>query len=621
MTHAIRQNLLPDARATRAMPDGAAPLAVSDARGALAMPDQDFGSPFADPAAPGATRQPYVRLLRLLAFAPALILCLTLAVGALSWFSLDGEVSLIELILTLLSTFAFFWVTVSVSTAMLGLFWRPKARPKGPLSGLGVAVLLPMYGEPAVATILNAVTLLARLYGHNHPHRFSLHVLSDTRDADLVAIEMSTFAAFHASHPHLQITYRHRAENTDYKSGNLREWVTRCGGAHEAMLVLDADSVMGAESVIRMADAMAFDPALGLLQSLPRLLPGGTLWQRLQEFAAQVYGVNLGRGHALWAGTEANFMGHNALLRTRAFAASAGLPHLPGRRPLGGVILSHDFVEAALIRRAGWSVRVLPEAEASFEDTPDNLLGYIRRDRRWCQGNMQHLRLLRTPGLHPVSRFYLLQGAMAYLASVWWLVLLCLWAALGEGGVIRYFAEANPMIPAWPTFPPVAQGTISGFVGLMLIGPKLIGVAAFVRDNRLGAGARLPFLATFVIEMGLSVLVAPMLMVHHVRAVLRTFAGFDAGWAPHSTGNPSWRLLLRFHATETLLGVALGSLAIAGYLTLWLLPVAICLLLAVPLSALVAISARDWPLYRFAQQDIAPQPRLLTKPLNRESRI
>lgn len=603
MTEAIRQPLRPAATQP------------------LAMPDQDFHRPFRDPAAPGVRRQPFTGLRRFAVFAPSLVLCLSLATGAVSWFSLDGAISLIEIVLTVLSTFAFFWVTVSVSTAVLGLFWRPRARAKGPLSGLHVAVLLPMYGEPASSTISATVSLLARLHALNTPHRFSLHILSDTRDLDAVAVEQSTVAYFCAAQPHLHIRYRRRAENTDYKSGNLREWVRRAGADHEAMLVLDADSVMGAGAVIRMADAMAMDPSVGLLQSLPRLLPGGTLWQRLQEFAAQVYGVNLGRGHALWAGNEANFMGHNALLRTRAFAAAAGLPHLPGRRPLGGVILSHDFVEAALIRRAGWAVRVMPEAEASFEDTPENLLGYIRRDRRWCQGNMQHLRLLRTPGVHIVSRFYLLQGAMAYLASVWWLVLLCLWAALGDGGVIRYFADANPMIPVWPSFPPVAQGTISGLVGLMLLAPKLIGAAAFVRDNRLGAGARLPFIATFVLEMGLSVLVAPTLMVHHVRAVLRTFAGFDAGWAPHSTERPSWALLARFHATETLLGIGLLALAVAGYLTLWLLPVAVCLLLAVPLSALLAVHARDWPLYRFAALDLAAAPRALKTPVNREARV
>lgn len=613
MTQALRQPLLPDAATRAASPE----LQVPE----LAMPDQDFRRAFVDPAAPALRRQPLIGLRRLAAFAPSLVLCLSLAYGALSWFSLDGDISLIELVLTLLSTFAFFWVTVSVSTAVLGLFWRPKPRAKGPVSGLSVAVLLPMYGEPAAPTISAAITLLSRLYGLNHPHRFSLHILSDTRDPNAVAAEHATVAYFRTSHPHLQLNYRRRAENTDYKSGNLREWVRRAGADHEAMLVLDADSVMGADAVIRMADTMAMDPSLGLLQSLPRLLPGGTLWQRMQEFAAQVYGVNLGRGHALWAGNEANFMGHNALLRTRAFAACAGLPHLPGRRPLGGVILSHDFVEAALIRRAGWAVRVLPEAEASFEDTPENLLGYIRRDRRWCQGNMQHLRLLRTPGLHLVSRFYLLQGAMAYLASVWWLVLLCLWAALGDGGVIRYFADANPMIPVWPAFPPVAQGTISGLVGLMLLAPKLIGAAAFLRDNRLGAGNRLPFLATLLLEMGLSVLVAPMLMVHHVRGVLRTFAGFDAGWSPHCAGRPTLPLLLRFHATESLLGVVLIGLAVAGYLTLWLLPVAVCLLLAVPLSALVAANARRWPLYRFATQDLTTAPRMLTNQMNREARI
>lgn len=148
------------------------------------------------------------------------------------------------------------------------------------------------------------------------------------------------------------------------------------------MLIPDADSVMSAGSVPRMADALASDPALGLIQTVPRVLPGQTGWQGLQSFATEVYGVNMGRGFALWTGADGNYLGHNALVRTRAFDTCAGLPHLPGRAPRGGVILSHDFVEAALLRRDGWGVRMPPGAEDSFEDTPGTLIGYLRRDQR-----------------------------------------------------------------------------------------------------------------------------------------------------------------------------------------------------------------------------------------------
>jgi membrane glycosyltransferase len=275
------------------------------------------------------------------------------------------------------------------------------------------------------------------------------------------------------------------------------------------------------------------------------------------------------------------------MLRTRAFAACAGLPHLAGRAPRGGVILSHDFVEAALLRRAGWGVRMLPEAADSYEATPETLPGYLRRDRRWCQGNMQHLRLLGVPGLHPVSRFHLLQGAMAYLASVWWMALLLLWAFSGPDGAMHEFFTGNPLMPDWPDYPVLSQTSLVALVFLMLLGPKLVGVVAHVRDRGLRL-ARLPgFALSVLVEVALSILIAPALMVHQVRAVLRTLAGFDGGWMPHAASRPSIRTLARFHATETLLGTALIGLAVMGELTLWLLPVAVCLVLTVPLSWLV----------------------------------
>jgi membrane glycosyltransferase len=312
----------------------------------------------------------------------------------------------------------------------------------------------------------------------------------------------------------------------------------------------------------------------------------------MQSFAATVYGVNLGRGIAMWTGNEGNFLGHNALVRTRAFAACAGLPHLPGRAPLGGVILSHDFVEAALLRRAGWGVRMLPDATESFEDTPANLVGHLRRDRRWCQGNMQHLRMLAMPGLHPVSRFHLLQGAMAYLASVWWMALLILWAATGPGDApAAVFGPdvfgAAPFTLDVPVLPPVQRWAVTAIVGLMLVGPRLLGLVAHLRDHPPALRAVPAFLASVLAEMGVSMLVAPLLMLHQVRAVLRTLAGFDGGWMPHPAGRPTLRTLARFHATETVLGAVLLGLAAAGQLTPWLLPVAVSLALAIPLSWLV----------------------------------
>lgn len=548
------------------------------------MPDQSLTSPFRDPQAPGFAQSR--RVLAGRAFVLLLPLCVTAALVGLwvDWFAIDGQLTLAEGAIAAASGFAFFWLAVSAATATLGLCWSPPPEAR-PLYGLKVAILLPMYGEPATETIGTAVQLLSGLSGESR-HGFSLHILSDTRSPTAARTEEVAVAAIRRRDPTLSLTYRRRSLNTDYKSGNIRDWVITSGHAHEAMLILDADSVMGPDTVIRMADAMARNPALGLIQTVPRVLAGRTVWQGLQSFASAVYGTNMGRGFAMWTGAEGNFLGHNALVRVRAFAASAGLPHLPGPAPRGGVILSHDFVEAALMRRAGWGVQMMPEADDSHEDTPETLTGYLKRDRRWCQGNMQHLRLLLVPGLHPMSRFHLLQGAMAYLSSVWWLFLLLLWAL---SGMIAPTGAATQPAADWPALPPVPQEGIACIVAATLIAPRVLGFVAHIRQRRpsLTAGLRLSGLA--VVELLVSALLAPALMVHQVRTVLRVLRGLDGGWLPHVAGPSDLWTLLRFHAVETVLGAAIVSLTLAGQASLWLLPIGASLLLTIPLAALVQL--------------------------------
>lgn len=544
----------------------------------LAMPDQVLSAPFTDPEAPGTATGISTRRLRALVLVSPLVITAGLAWAFAAQFAANGRLGPVEWALVGATALAVYWVVLSVVTATLGLFWRPKPVAH-PLHGVSVAILLPMYGEPAQQTIGHAVQLLAGVAGRGR-HSFSLHILSDTRSPIAAAAEEATATTLRRQHPGLEITYRRRPQNTDYKSGNIRDWVQTRGAAHDAMLILDADSIMGPQTVFQMADALAQDPGLGLIQTVPRVLPGHTVWQGLQSLASEVYGVNMGRGFALWTGAEGNFLGHNALVRTRAFAASAGLPHLPGAAPRGGVILSHDFVEAALLRRAGWGVRMMPQAEDSFEDTPETLIGYLKRDQRWCQGNLQHLRLLRTPGLHPVSRFHLLQGAMSYLASVFWLALLILWALPAPPQTDAPNLIAQPLI---------SQGAMAALIGGLLLAPKLLGLAAYLRRHPLSLRAALRFAGLVLAEVLVSILLAPAFMVHQVRAVLRTFCGLDGGWMPHVAGRSDLRTLLRFHGIETALGLGLVAASIAGYLSLWLLPFAISLCLTVPLAALMQL--------------------------------
>jgi membrane glycosyltransferase len=212
----------------------------------------------------------------------------------------------------------------------------------------------------------------------------------------------------------VHIYYRARADNIGKKAGNIADWVERFGGGYEFFIILDADSVMSGALVVQLAEQMARNPRTALIQTVPRLVGADTLFARLQQFAVAFYGPVIAAGFAAWHQESGNYWGHNAILRTRAFAQSAGLPTLAGTPPLGGHIQSHDFVEAAFLRRAGWQVWMLPYLQGSYEGCPPTLIDVAVRDRRWAQGNFQHLRIVRAGGLPWVSRLHLAMGTYTY---------------------------------------------------------------------------------------------------------------------------------------------------------------------------------------------------------------
>jgi membrane glycosyltransferase len=497
----------------------------------------------------------------------------------------------------------FVWVALSVSTvgvAVAGLLAREASQDRSPkdVAPLNVALLVPIYNEVPWDVFGNAAAMLKDISRSAAGHRYSLFILSDTSENVIAAQELRAFSALRESAPDgIAVHYRRRAENTDKKVGNLVDWITGWGAAYDAMIVLDADSLMTGRTIARLASEMSDDPDAGLIQTFPVLIGARTLFARMQQFSNIAYGWLLAEGLAKWARGEGNYWGHNAIIRTRAFAQSAGLPHLRGRRGRSDLILSHDFVEAGLLRRAGWGVRFLPRITGSFEETPGTLIDYVLRDQRWCRGNLQHLRLLGTKGLHPVSRFHLFHGAVSYLLSPAWFVLLIFWALLGkdaETNVIRYFNETNPLFPDWPP----AMSHIDSAVFLiimyaMLLTPKIVGAAIIALHPKATRvyGGRRAFLGAFVVEVALSVAYAPVMMIQQTRAVLRTALGKTQGWTPQQRTAQAYplRTLIRFHWLETLLGLALLAGLWSGLVSLWLIPIMASLCLAVPLSALSAV--------------------------------
>lgn len=564
-----------------------------------------------------------VTLWRLATFLPAVLITLGLIAVFTDFFAMDG-LSGFETLLISLIAMTFFWISLSVTTVTVGIVNMLRARPaeiaQHQIEPLDVALLVPVYNEAPADVLGNACAMIEELSALSHAHRYALYILSDTRDEQIAAQELLGFATLRAkvTGP-IEVFYRRRAENTDRKVGNLADWVENWGGGSDAMLVLDADSLMAGSAIVALTDAMAAEPSAGLIQSFPQLFGARTLFARVQQFSSTIYGAALAQGLATWADRDGNYWGHNAIIRTKAFAACAGLPKL-GRRPSkGALILSHDFVEAGLLRRAGWAVRFLPTVRGSYEEVPATLIDYIKRDRRWCQGNMQHLRLLWSKGFHTVTRFHLFHGAVSYLLSPAWFVLLTIWALIGKGeeaNVIRYFAGANPQV-AWPDMSHVNNLFILLFMYGMLLAPKFLGASA-IRGSGLslrdlgGAGQ---FVLSFVTEVIISILYAPILMVQQTMAVLSTLLGRRVQWAPQMRGGTRYDLwtLIKFHWLETLIGAALFAGMATGLVSLWLLPIAISLAGAIALSALsgVNLTGSRWTENQMGTQEVFNAPAII----------
>ncbi len=480
-----------------------------------------------------------------------------------------------------------FWLAWGAVQALAGLTSRPPAVPRdaGPL-GMTV-VLVPVYNEDPVSTFARIAAMEASLQATGHGARFHFAILSDTRDEAVAAQEQTAFLRLlDETGAEGRIFYRRRTSNRGRKAGNIAEFITRAGAAYDFALILDADSLMEGETVIEMVRRMQAVPDLGLLQTLPVVVNARSRFGRIQQFSAAFYSPVFCRGLAMMQGRTGPFWGHNALVRMSAFAQACGLPELAGPPPFGGHILSHDYVEAALLARAGWQVRVDDDLRGSYEEGPENMILHARRDRRWCQGNLQHSRLLLTPGLRPWSRFVFAQGILAYLSPMFWLAFLVasILAPLFAPPV-NYFP-----IPGW-SFPvlPVSEASkalmLAVTVFALLFAPKLlILLDAALRGRARGFGGALAATRSVLGELLFSAIAAPVFLMFNTRSVLQVLAGIDGGWPAQSRGDGAllWREALAggfWISSGGLLGLGL-ALWLSPVLLPWLAPVLVPMLLA-----------------------------------------
>ena len=566
----------------------------------LPMPGQSLREGRLAPQRP-ATSPRGIGWRRLLVIGTTAVLTAGAAMGMTQVLRVGG-LSVLDLVLLVLFVFLFAWIALSSVSAAVGFVAllggsgrRLGIDPHGPLPvpGARTALLMPTYHEDPARIMAGLQAVYESVAATGQLDAFDFFVLSDSRREEIAAAEAREFAALlERTGAHGRLFYRRRTDNSGRKAGNIAEWVQRWGAAYPQMLILDADSVMSGATLVRLASAVERNPGVGLVQTLPRVVNGQTLFARMQQFGGHVYGPVIARGVTWWHGAEGNYWGHNAMLRTRAFADHAGLPELPGRKPFGGHILSHDFVEAALMRRGGWAIHLVPELDGSYEEGPPSLTDLLVRDRRWCQGNLQHGKVVGSAGLHWISRTHMLVGIGHYFTAPMWAMLMLVglaiplyssdlvWDGFQLPGFspLRYWAARDAERVAW---------LFAATMGV-LFAPKVFGYIATVvdADARRGAGGALRAFAGMLIESVLAALMAPIVMYRQSRGVAEVLAGRDSGWEAQRRDDGSVPLssLVRSYAGLTVFGVFMGALAwaVSPGLALWMAPVVVGMVLAVP---------------------------------------
>ena len=460
------------------------------------------------------------------------------------------------------------------------------------------AVVMPVYNEDSHRFCARIEAIYRSIEATGHIDSFDFFILSDTRDLDLWVLEETAWTnlcrklgAFG------RIYYRRRKKNENRKAGNIGDFVRTWGGGYEGMVVLDADSLMDGADILKMSRVMEAYPRLGILQTPPKLIRGSSIFTRLQQFAMRLYGPLFIRGLNFWQLGGGSYWGHNALIRLKPFSDYCELPDLPGKEPFGGKILSHDFVEAALMVSQGWEVWLAWDIEGTYEEAPPTLVDHLVRDRRWCQGNLQHMWLIFARKLPFTVRMHLFMGIMAYLGSPIWFLFLIVgtWLAWERGNSSLSALPFESFVDRWFHIGRTEQSIIlTGFVFTLLFLPKILAVtgAVLVPRVRRSFGGFFPLMGGLFVETLVSVLLAPCIMASHTMMVCSIFLGRAVGWNTQSreTDGTAWRDAFRMHFFPTVLGLVWTFVAfqISPTFVAWMSPILLGLILSVPVSVLTS---------------------------------
>ena len=380
------------------------------------------------------------------------------------------------------------------------------------------AILMCIRNESPDPVTRNLEPLLQGLVEHSVADKFHVYILSDSSFPDVIAEETALFDTFIAKWQGIiPITYRRREVNTAFKSGNIRDFCERRGANHEFAITLDADSFMPTDAVLKLIRIAQANPTLGILQTLIIGMPSVSVFARTFQFGMRLGMRSYTLGATWWQGDCGPYWGHNAIIRLAPFIAHCHVPVLPGKGPLSGYVLSHDQVEAVMMRRAGYEVRILPVEGMSWEENPPTLMEFSRRDLRWLQGNMQYWQLLGMPGLKPVSRFQLLFAMQMYLGSPAWLAMIAL-------GTVLLALRDTPSGPSMPV--EAGPGTwLFAIMTVMTFAPKIATVIDVLLTPavRRAYGGTLVFAANIAAEMLFMIMLMPAIALSHTIFMTKLF--------------------------------------------------------------------------------------------------
>jgi membrane glycosyltransferase len=499
----------------------------------------------------------------------------------------------------------FCWVSAGFWTALMGflqlLIGRDKYSITASTTGLEplnpknrTALIMPICNEDVERVFAGLRATYESVKATGDLDQFDIYVLSDSYDPDIcVAEQKAWMEVCRDVEGHGRIFYRRRRRRVKRKSGNIDDWCRRWGGEYAYMVILDADSVMSGECLTGLSRLMDANPNAGIIQSAPKASGMDTLYARCQQFATRVYGPLFTAGLHFWQLGESHYWGHNAIIRVKPFIEHCALAPLPGEGSFAGSIMSHDFVEAALMRRAGWGVWIAYDLPGSYEELPPNLLDELKRDRRWCHGNLMNFRLFLVKGMHPVHRAVFLTGVMSYLSAPLWFMFLALSTALQVVHTLmepQYFLQPRQLFPVWPQWRPELAIALFSTTLVLLFLPKLLSIVLICAKGAKEYGGSIRLFLSMLLEMLFSVLLAPVRMLFHTVFVVSAFLGWEVVWnSPQRDDDDTpWGEAFKRHGSQLLLGaVWAGGMAWLDLRFLWWLsPIVFSLILSPFVSVL-----------------------------------